>query len=65
MLAGVTIFPGDYVYADRSAAVVIPAGDLDTVLQEAAQIEENDAKYIELIQKEDPAEILRQGSEER
>lgn len=40
---GVTIAPGDYIYADASGAVVVPAGDLDKVLDSAREIEAEDA----------------------
>jgi regulator of RNase E activity RraA len=43
---GVTVLPGDWIYADRSGAVVIPAGDLREILEEAARIEERDAAEV-------------------
>ncbi|MGD9571508.1 MAG: RraA family protein [Thermoleophilia bacterium] len=46
-VGGVTVIPGDWVYADASGAVVIPAGDLRAVLEEAAAIEERDAAAVE------------------
>jgi 4-hydroxy-4-methyl-2-oxoglutarate aldolase len=45
VLRGVGIFPGMYVFADTSGAVVIPPGDLDHVLTGARSIEEDDARY--------------------
>lgn len=46
-LCGVTVFPGDWIYADASGAVVIPPGDVREVLEEAARIEERDAAEVE------------------
>ncbi len=45
-VGGVTVVPGDHVYADRSGTVVIPAGDLRPILEEAARIEERDAAEV-------------------
>lgn len=42
-VAGVCVTPGDYVYADASGAVVIPAASLARVLDEAHDIENDDA----------------------
>jgi regulator of RNase E activity RraA len=41
-VAGVCVTPGDYVYADASGAVVIPAASLSRVLDEAQAIENDD-----------------------
>src|SRR3546814_20724426 len=41
-LRGTTIVPGDYIYADRVAAVVIPAARIDRVLELAREIAEPD-----------------------
>lgn len=54
-VAGVTVFPGDVVYADRSGAVVIPSQDLGEILEEAARIEERDAATVERMRAEDAA----------
>lgn len=45
-LGGVTVFPGDWIYADASGAVVIPPDDLTAILEEAARIEERDAAEV-------------------
>ena len=45
-LCGVTVFPGDWIYADASGAVVIPADDLRGILEEAVRIEERDAAEV-------------------
>ena len=46
-LCGVTVFPGDWIYADGSGAVVIPVDDLREILEHAARIEEKDAAEVE------------------
>ncbi len=45
-LGGVTVFPGDWIYADAAGAVVIPADDLRDILEEAVRIEERDAAEV-------------------
>ena len=45
-LAGVTVSPGDWVYADRSGAVVSPAGALEQTLTEAEALAAKDARFV-------------------
>ena len=59
--AGVTVLPGDYVYADRSGAVAIPAVDVADVLAEAARLEELDRASVERSRTEDPARVIAEG----
>lgn len=54
-VAGVTVIPGDWVYADRSGAVIVPSDDLRPVLEEAARIEERDAAEVARMRAEDLA----------
>ncbi|GMQ86106.1 MAG: RraA family protein [Acidimicrobiia bacterium] len=54
VVAGVGIVPGDFVFADSSGAVVIPADHVDEILDEALRVGEEDAHYIEEIRTEDP-----------
>ncbi|WP_217915433.1 RraA family protein [Miltoncostaea marina] len=54
-VGGVTVTPGDWVYADASGAVVIPPDDLRPVLEEAARIEERDAAEVARTRREDLA----------
>lgn len=51
-VGGVLITPGDYVYADSAGAVVIPAGSLDRVLDEASKIDDEDRESLEQIRNE-------------
>lgn len=59
-VGGVTVAPGDYVYADRSGAVVIPAASVERVLAEAENIRDTDLGFLSTIREEDP-EALRRG----
>jgi regulator of RNase E activity RraA len=55
-VAGVSVIPGDYVYADSSGAVVIPRASLHRVIEEALKIEAEDAQSMEEIAAERPGE---------
>jgi 4-hydroxy-4-methyl-2-oxoglutarate aldolase len=46
---GVTVCPGDWVYADEAGLVVIPPADVDEVLREARAIEAADAEAVRAI----------------
>jgi 4-hydroxy-4-methyl-2-oxoglutarate aldolase len=63
-LCGTTVFPGDYVYADSSGVVVIPAAHLEQVLRSAAEIEAEDTAILSVIRAEDPREVLSGTSSE-
>lgn len=52
VIAGVAICQGDYVFADASGAVVIPAGDVHAVLHAANEIVAADAASIATIRGE-------------
>lgn len=54
-VGGVTVLPGDWVYADASGAVVVPADDLRAILEEAARIEERDAAEVARMREADGA----------
>ena len=49
VLDGVGVMPGQYVFADASGAVLIPAAEVDQVLAEARRIEAGDARSRERI----------------
>jgi regulator of RNase E activity RraA len=53
VLRGVGVIPGQYVFADSSGAVVLPASQLDRVLAEAHSIEADDARSRAEIARED------------
>lgn len=52
---GVGIHPGDYIFADPSGAVAIPANDVRTVLQGACQVSVEDTESIAAIRDETPS----------
>jgi len=54
-IGGVCVTPGDYLYADTSGAVVIPAASLQRVIHEAQRVEAEDARSLAEIAGEDPA----------
>jgi regulator of RNase E activity RraA len=61
---GVTVVPGDYVFAQGSAAVVIPASSAEAILKQAREIMKNMDLAKELTQIEDPKKVLAEGSSE-
>lgn len=61
-VGGVCITPGDYIYADRAGAVVIPAHSLRDVLSEARRIAADDRGFVTQIRDEDPT-LLRAGEQ--
>lgn len=63
VLAGVTVVPGDYVYADSSGAVIIPALHFEKVWATATEIETNEVAQRQSIREENP-EDLNVGSNE-
>lgn len=63
-VAGVTVVPGDYIFAQGTSAVVIPAQAVETILMKGRQImKKMDGVKAKLV-KENPADVLRQGSAE-
>jgi len=61
---GVTIIPGDYIYADSTGAVVIPENDLEKILKLAHMILQKTSHAAEVMKTEDPQAIINQGSSE-
>jgi 4-hydroxy-4-methyl-2-oxoglutarate aldolase len=63
VLRGVGVLPGQYVFADDSGAVMIPADDAERVIEGAHQVQREDARFREQI----AAERLRQrqGGDQR
>lgn len=52
VLSGVGVMPGQYVFADRSGAVVIPDVQIEEVLAEARAVEAEDARDRKEIERE-------------
>jgi regulator of RNase E activity RraA len=61
---GVTIVPGDYVFAKGSTAVVLPAESVESILSKAHQIVQKLEKMKAGLVNEDPQQVLKQGSSE-
>ena len=53
VVSRVGVTPGDYVFADSSGAVVIPAGQVDDVVAGAREVEDEDARSREEIDQEE------------
>ena len=51
---GVGIRPGDYIFADPSGALAIPADEIERVLEGAVAVVAEDAGYRQAIKKETP-----------
>jgi 4-hydroxy-4-methyl-2-oxoglutarate aldolase len=52
VVSGVGVVPGQYVFADSSGAVLIPAAQIDEVIEGARAVEAEDARYREEIARE-------------
>ncbi len=63
-LAGIRVVPGDYIYADDAAVVVLPSQRILDILKEAVKVEQEDASFIHQIRKENAEEVLKRGSQE-
>ncbi|MFI6494594.1 RraA family protein [Streptomyces sp. NPDC050564] len=56
VVAGVTVRPGDYVFADTSGAAVIPAAQVLSVFEEASRVAQDEAAFVERVRHENPAD---------
>ncbi len=61
---GITVVPGDYVFAQGSTAVIIPAGSAEAILKKSRGIMEKMDRVKESLMNEDPQTVLSQGSSE-
>ena len=52
VLKGVTVIPGDYIYADCDGAVIVPRKAVESIIDEALQIERTDKQFAERIKLE-------------
>jgi len=64
VLDGITVVPGDYVFARGGSAVIIPAADVVPVLERAREIVAAMDRAKAGMVDEDPRTILEQGSRE-
>ncbi len=63
-LDGVTIVPGDYIFAKGSSAVILPAESAQSILTKGRQIVQKMDKVKAALVNEDPQKVLNQGSSE-
>lgn len=63
-VGGVTVIPGDYVFARGNSAVIIPAPGVAEVLTKGRQIMEKMDKVKDSLVGEDREQVLGQGSNE-
>jgi regulator of RNase E activity RraA len=61
---GVTIVPGDYVFAHGSTAVILPADSTEPILKKAREIMKKMDSVKDMLANEDPRKVLSQGSSE-
>ncbi len=61
---GVTVVPGDYVFAQGSTAVIIPADSAEAILKKGRSIMGKMDQVKESLVNEDPQTVLSQGSSE-
>ncbi|MFI9613421.1 RraA family protein [Streptomyces sp. NPDC052023] len=54
VVSGVTVRPGDCVFADVSGAVVVPAAQVVAVFEEAARIAQTEEAFAERVRDDDP-----------
>ncbi len=62
-IAGVGVYPGDYVYATSAGAVIVPTACLDEVLDAAERREARDAELLQLVASEDRQAVMRSGEQ--
>jgi regulator of RNase E activity RraA len=63
-VGGVTVVPGDVIFAKGSTAVVIPGGEAEAILTKARNIMHKMDAAKESLKNEDPETVLSQGSGE-
>jgi regulator of RNase E activity RraA len=63
-LGGVTVVPGDVIFAKGSTAVVLPGAEADAILTKARNVMQKMDQVKDSIRTEDPETVLRQGSGE-
>jgi 4-hydroxy-4-methyl-2-oxoglutarate aldolase len=60
-IGGVTVVPGDVIFAQGSAAVVIPGNEVEAILKKAQMIMEKMEAAKEAGRSEDPKAVLEKG----
>lgn len=64
VVGGVTVVPGDVIFAKGSAAVVIPGAEAEAILTKARGVMKKMDEAKAAAKSEDPAAVLKQGSSE-
>ena len=62
-IGGVTVIPGDVIFAKGNAAVVVPGGEAEMILKKAHMIMEKMDAAKEAGKSEDPAQVLSKGDD--
>lgn len=57
VIDGITVTPGDHVYADSSGTVIVPASHFDAVWASAIEIETNEVAQLQSIREENPGDV--------
>ena len=63
-LAGVTVTPGDIIFADETGVAVIPPDRVAEVFKMATTIKDKAASMVGVIAAEDPETVMNTGSTE-
>jgi len=63
-VAGVTIVPGDYVFASGTVAVIVPATSAETILKKSREIMLKMDQVKDSLVNENPQTVLSKGSSE-
>ncbi|AGZ49380.1 RraA family protein [Mycobacterium kansasii] len=63
-VGGVTVVPGDVIFAKGSTAVVIPGAEAEAILSKARQVMQKMDQMKEGLKSEDPQAVLSHGSGE-
>jgi regulator of RNase E activity RraA len=63
-VGGVTVIPGDVIFAKGSTAVVIPGAEAEAMLAKARNVMQKMDRAKESLKSENPATVLSQGSGE-
>ncbi len=63
-VAGVTVIPGDIVFADETGVAIVPSDKAPEVFEMASMIKEKAAAMVSVIAAEDPKSVMNSGSSE-
>ncbi len=63
-VGGVTVIPGDIIFADPTGVAVVPAAEADKIFEMAIENKAAELGMLQMIAAEDPAVVLAEGSGE-